>query len=132
MSLYQYLVRLETILVSRRDIEVQLLKVDVFTLGVKFTSRLRFHDGSSLSIAEELETIDQRSFERRHYKFHYQDKEDNLIFRYDNAPHHPHLSTSPAHKHIRDSIVEAEPPDLSTVLAEIDAIIYPGSNELDE
>lgn len=51
MSLYQYLVRLETILVSRQDIEVRLLKIDAFTLGVKFTSELCFHDGSCLSIA---------------------------------------------------------------------------------
>lgn len=60
MSLYQYLTRLETILVSRQDIEVQFLKIEVFTLGVKFTSKLRFYDNSILSIAEELETMDLR------------------------------------------------------------------------
>jgi hypothetical protein len=54
-----------------------------------------------------------------------QDADGNLIFRYDNAPHHPHLSTFPAHKHVGSSVIDAEPPDLNDVLAEIDAIIYP-------
>lgn len=126
MSLYHYLIRLETILRSRQDINIDLLQVGVVTVGVKFSRELRFYDESRLSIAEQLEPIGPRDFNRLAYKFHYQDKKDDtLIFRYDNAPHFPHLSTFPAHKHDGASIVEVEPPDLSEVLAEIDAIIYP-------
>ena len=54
----------------------------------------------------------------------YLDRDGNLVFRYDNAPHYPHLSTFPAHKHVGGSVVEAEPPDLSDVLVEINDIVY--------
>ena len=127
MSLYHYLVRLETILHSRQDIDVELLQIDVVTIGVKFSSEIRFYDGSRLSIVEQLEPAGKRDHNRVAYKFHYQDKDGNLIFRYDNAPHYPHLSTFPAHKHIGNTVVEAEPPDLNDVLTEIDAIIYSSS-----
>jgi hypothetical protein len=128
MSLYQYLVRLETVLSSRLDIEVEILEVGVTTLGVKFESVIRFYDGSYLSIVEQLEPIDRRDFNRVNYKFHYQDATGNLIFRYDNAPHYPQLSTFPAHKHVGKSVIEAEPPDLNDVLTEIDGMIYPDRN----
>ncbi len=125
MSLYHYLVRLETVLDSRQDIDVEVLQIDVITIGVKFKSEVSFYDASRLSIVEELEAVGKRNFKRVNYKFHYQDKAGSLIFRYDNAPHYPHLSTFPAHKHIGHTVVEAEPPDLNEVLAEIAAIVYP-------
>lgn len=124
MSLYHYLARLETILHNRQDIEVDLLQVDVFTVGVKFKSNVRFYDGSYLSIVEIVRPINKRQFTRVDYKFHYQDKDGNLIFRYDNVPHYPNLSTFPNHKHEGELVIEAKSPDLSDVLAEIDAIIY--------
>jgi hypothetical protein len=39
----------------------------------------------------------KRNFNRVNYKNRYQDKKGNLIFRYDNDPHYPNLSTFPAH-----------------------------------
>ena len=129
MSLYHYLVRLETVLHSRQDIDVELLQVDVVTMGVKFRSEVRFYDGSRLSIVEQLEPVGKRDYSQVNYKYHYQDVDGNLIFRYDNAPHYPHLSTFPAHKHVGNTVVEAEPPDLNAVLAEIDAIIYPATDD---
>ena len=125
MSLYHYLVRLETTLHSRQDIEVELLQFEIITIGVRFKSELRFYDGSYLSIVEQLELVGKQDYERIIYKYHYQDKNSNLIFRYDNSPHYPQLSTFPAHKHVGGSIIEAEPPNLTDVLAEIDALIYP-------
>lgn len=123
MSLYHYLVRLESVLQARQDIEVETLTVDVLTIGVKFQSGVYFYDGSYLSIVEVLEPIGSRGYNRINYKFHYQNKEGELIFRYDNAPHYPHLSTFPSHKHVGKAVVEAEPPDLNDVLAEIDTIL---------
>ncbi len=61
------------------------------------------------------------------YKFHYQDKEGNLIFCYDNSPHYPQLPTFPNHKHVGDSVIKAEPPDLNDILIEIDSLIYPST-----
>lgn len=125
MSLYHHLVRLETVLNSRQDIDVKLFQIDILTIGVELSSELRFHVGSRLNIVEQLEPVGERDYNRVAYKFHYQDRNGNLIFRYDNSPHYPHLATFPAHKHTSNAVIEAEPPDLNEVLAEIDAIIYP-------
>lgn len=131
MSLYHYLVRLEAILHSRQDIAVEFLQVEVLTIGVKFSSDMHFQDGSFLSVVEQLEPVSSRDFKRVAYKFHYQDKAGKLIFRYDNAPHYPNLSTFPAHKHSGEKVVEAVAPDLSEVLAEIDALVYPSAEPSD-
>jgi hypothetical protein len=131
VSLYGYLVRLETLLRSRQDIVVDRLWVEVATVLTLFTCELRFSDGSRLSVTEQLEPFGQRDFERTAYKMNYLDPDGKLIFRYDNSPHYPHLSTFPDHKHVGgrpgSAVFEAEPPDLSDVLAEIDAIVYPDS-----
>ena len=58
------------------------------------------------------------------YAYHYQDKDDELIFRYDNVPHHPEVKTHPHHKHVGNKILPTQPPDLSEVLREIDEMIY--------
>jgi hypothetical protein len=42
-----------------------------------------------------------------------------LIFRYDNAPHHPEIVTYPHHKHTPTAIELASPPHLVQVLQEI-------------
>jgi hypothetical protein len=128
MNLPHYLIRLENVLCSRQDIEVETFEIEILTLGVRVSGIVRFYDGSRLSIVEGLEVSRKQEFNRLDYKFHYQDAQGHLIFRYDNAPHHPYLDTFPAHKHIKDKVVDAKPPDLNDVLAEIDAIIYPNSD----
>lgn len=60
MNLYQYLVRLETVLRSRQDIDIELLQIDVITVGAKFRSELRFYDGSRLSVVEQLGSVGTR------------------------------------------------------------------------
>ena len=126
MNLHSYLVRLESMLNSRQDIQAEAFQITLTSIGVVFRGELRFYDGSRLSIIEEIVKTGPRSIKRINYKFHYQSADGNMMFRYDNAPHHPHLATHPAHKHIGDKVTEAHDPDLSEVLAEIDAILCPG------
>jgi len=52
------------------------------------------------------------------YAYHYQDADDNLIFRYDNAAHRPTLP-QPEHKHTRAAIELVQAPTLTDVLDEI-------------
>jgi hypothetical protein len=74
-------------------------------------------DGSVLHIKE---FIDARyRVEKVNYAYHYQDKQGNLIFRYDNARHRPDLGFGD-HKHLADgSIVQAFVPDISDVVDEV-------------
>jgi len=63
-------------------------------------------------------------------QYHYQSADGRLLFRYDNSPHYPHLSTFPSHKHVGNEIIAAEPPEFADVLREIDTIIYPQTDKL--
>jgi hypothetical protein len=85
---------------------------------------LRFTDESSLHFIEFVDV--KAGMERYKYAYHYQDREENMIFRYDMAPHHPEIPTFPHHKHTPSNKVTAcNPPALGQVLEEIDATIVP-------
>jgi hypothetical protein len=53
------------------------------------------------------------------YRYHFQDEQNNLIFRYDNTPHFPDLSSFPHHKHLGDRVVACEQPDISQVIQDV-------------
>ena len=67
MSLYSYLTRLEDTLRSRRDIDLEDLRLTLTTIGAVITADVRFYDGSRLSIVEELEKAGLRDVERIAY-----------------------------------------------------------------
>lgn len=128
MSLYSYLARVGDILHARQDILIENFQIMLTTAGAILQARLRFYDRSILIVVEEVERAGLRDVRRLAYKYHYQSADETFIFRYDDAPHHPHLLFFPHHKHIGGSVIDAEPPDLAAVLREIDALIYPASN----
>ena len=51
--------------------------------------------------------------------------DEKRIFRYDNAPHHPEISTHPHHKHIgeREKLSAADEPTLSQILDEVQEVL---------
>jgi hypothetical protein len=59
-----------------------------------------------------------------HYSYTYI-REGQRVFRYDNAPHHSDVVTHPHHKPFgdRDRVAPADQPNLSQVLAEIEALV---------
>jgi len=58
------------------------------------------------------------------YSYHYQDKDSNLIFRYDMAPHHKEIPSYPHHKHTSpEAVIASSVPDVTIVLEEIDELI---------
>jgi len=132
MDLHRYLIRVYSLVTSRQDIDVERIYTDETIPGREgtFEGRLRFWDGSLL---EFVETLVVRGFliVKTDYAYHYQDSEDQIIFRYDNAPHHPEIATFPHHKHFfdkqnrRETFIAAALPDLHAVLREIDEHLYP-------
>ncbi len=61
---------------------------------------------------------------KKSYSYHYQNTDEALVFRYDNAPHYPDLNTAPHHKHLGEKdVISASPPDLEEVLREIEKLI---------
>ena len=87
------------------------------------TEKIGLIKGSFVFINESklffTEYLDLRyKIEKLAYSFHYQDKNGELIFRYDNASHKPGHSFK-SHKHVEGAILETDIPNLKEVLEEI-------------
>jgi hypothetical protein len=105
------------------------LEIEELTIDDRSTQRgsikglLRFSDHSQLIFSEAVQWHNQQLLKER-YVYHYQNANGELIFRYDNAPHHPTVVTFPHHKHVGMKVEPASAPDLSEVLKEIELLIY--------
>ena len=84
--------------------------------------RVLFWDESYLDIYEVVNT--ELGYPVRvHYAYAYLSS-GRLVFRYDNAPHHPEVRTHPHHRHDeREKIGNSEEPTFSHILAEIDEVL---------
>lgn len=80
--------------------------------------RLRFRDYSLLEISEAIHILGN-TLSWLSYRYHYQDSIGDLIFRYDNAPHHPEIDTYPEHKHLFDAVISSTRPKIELVLKEV-------------
>ncbi|NOX60981.1 MAG: hypothetical protein GXP42_03400 [Chloroflexi bacterium] len=125
--LHRYLARLYDTILSRREIQIEELEIfdrsDEPGQTSEFYARLRFPDDSQLQVVEKL-IVERFTIIKARYSYHYQRADGALVFRYDNAPHHPEISTFPHHKHVGKAVVPSSPPDLIEVLREIDGILY--------
>ena len=77
---------------------------------------VRFEPGCELHFREFVDVTQAEP--RIMYADHYQDADNNLIFRYDNAAHRPALP-QPEHKHTRSGVEAAPAPTLAEVLDQI-------------
>ncbi len=73
-----------------------------------------FFDGSRLEFTEQLPPS------RRKYRIHLMNADDQLLVRWDSAPHHQELSTYPFHKHTMRGVEVCK---AVTVLEALDEII---------
>ncbi|MBS1258136.1 MAG: hypothetical protein MAG551_01189 [Candidatus Scalindua arabica] len=104
-------------LIERESIEIEYDEdADIGNIG----GSIVFKDGSSLHFKEIL------LGKKIQYRFHYMDERNNLISRWDNAPHHKHLDTFPHHLHLPDGVKENKPVKLIDVLDKIESIIIEG------
>ncbi len=51
------------------------------------------------------------------YSFHWQDKNADLIIRWDNSPHHTNIMTFPHHKHMKGKVYPSKEVTLEDVLS---------------
>lgn len=103
------LVHASTLTVDKRTPQAALLR-----------GELTFEDGSHLYFRELVEA--REVVERLMYSYHYQNANAELIFRYDDTPHHPHLSSFPHHKHHQSeaNLLPTSPPTMDSVVNEIE------------
>jgi hypothetical protein len=80
--------------------------------------KLRFAFRYLLAVSEILVVLDGQ-ITYIDYRYHFQDEQNNLIFRYDSTPHFPHLSSFPHHKHLPDNVIACKKPYIAEVLQEV-------------
>ena len=63
-----------------------------------------------------------------HYRMHLQDGATQCVFRYDNAPHHPHVLTHPDHKHVgpAETVEAAYLPSIGRLAIEVAQAVAAG------
>ncbi len=83
--------------------------------------KIQFTGESWLYLTEYVEV--ESGIDRGKYSYQYMNENNQLIFRYDNAPHHQKLKLSsfPHHKHdeSEENVIASNAPNLSGVLQEI-------------
>ncbi len=80
---------------------------------IRFVIELR--DDSELHVFEYVDS----GMHKIDYSYHWQDKEKRLITRWDNAPHHSEIETSPHHVHEGENINPSEEPTFVEILKKI-------------
>jgi len=80
--------------------------------------RIRFKLRYLLAVSEAL-VVENDQIASIDYRYHFQDEENSLIFRYDSTPHFPDLPSFPHHKHLPDNVIACEKLHLTTVLQEV-------------
>ncbi len=49
-------------------------------------------------------------------------RQNNLVFRYDNTPHYPDLTSFPHHKHLQNNVIVADEPFIINVIEEAELL----------
>jgi hypothetical protein len=75
--------------------------------------RAELADGSTLHVNE------SSLIGKNKYSYHWQDTQNKLVVRWDNAPHHPHLASFPHHRHEGGTVYESPRVSIDEVLLEI-------------
>ena len=80
--------------------------------------RVRFPTGSLLELNEAV-VVEMEMLMHLSYRYHFQDRENRLLLRYDNTPHFPDLESFPHHKHLENKVESCEKPSIAQVVEEI-------------
>jgi len=86
------------ILGSPHVVNIEIVREEVLDKLGLFRFRIKFIDGSFLEIFERF-SVQEGSVEVSKYSFHWQSNDGQLRRRWDNAAHHPEISTYPYHIH---------------------------------
>ncbi len=88
-----------------------------------FRYRITFHDGSLLEMFEHFQIVNGELLVTK-YRHHWQDAAGRLLKRWDNAAHHPEVSTHPHHVHdgSEENVSSSEPISAEEILAMIASI----------
>ncbi len=119
---------LDLLLQYLRDVEAAIQKLAgayveryeeeiVATNRVNLRIRVRFPNGHLLELNESI-IGEAGHLAHIGYRYHFQDRQNKLVFRYDNTPHFPDFENFPHHKHFPDKVTGVEQPSILDVIEE--------------
>ncbi len=123
-SALEYLAHIRALIVSHpRIVHWTVIREEALGRSGLFRYRLSLDDGSTLEMFERFEVVGER-VEVTKYSFHWQDASGRLRKRWDNAPHHPEVSTFPHHLHDGDesTVLPHAPVTAEEVLRMMDSL----------
>jgi hypothetical protein len=117
--LYHYFEEIEAEIKKLEDVYVERYEEEILSSNrINLRIRVRFKTGDLFELNEAV-IVEADQLERLNYRYHFQDKQNNLIFRYDNTPHFPDLENFPHHKHLSDNIISSQEPSVLEVIGEV-------------
>jgi hypothetical protein len=117
-ALADYLNQVEQALMMLEDAYIERYVEEILTpQRATLRIRVRFTRGHLLEINEAI-VVGADALMWLDYRYHCQDEQNRLIFRYDSTPHFPDLPSFPHHKHLPNQVIASEKPDVSQVLQE--------------
>jgi hypothetical protein len=116
-ALLRYLDEVEDAVGDLAAAYVELYEEEFLTSDrVNLRIRVRFYNGCLLQLNESV--IFHSELEHLGYRYHFQGKSNELIFRYDNTPHFPDLPNFPNHKHQKTGVEPSGSPSILKAIAE--------------
>ncbi|MEA5577863.1 toxin TumE [Anabaena sp. UHCC 0451] len=121
--LSDYLNQIEQSVLLYSNVYVERYEEEILTPNrANLRIRLRFNQTHLLEINEAIVVTDNQ-LQFLDYRYHFQDGNNQLVFRYDSTPHFPNLPNFPHHKHLPDDVIASDKPDITQVLQEANEII---------
>lgn len=113
----EYFLQIERVIKAFPNVRFVSLTKKIYNISQGYISgSIIFENNHRLDF---VEVKNVEFFHKMKYRYHYMNEEQEMIFRYDNAPHHTNVSTFPHHKHDGQIILESSEPNLDQVLLEI-------------
>jgi hypothetical protein len=116
--LTRYLDSVEAVVRKLKDAYVERYEEEILAFNrINLRIRVRFKTGHLFEL-NEAAIVRNDQFKRLNYRYHFQDSQNNLIFRYDNTPHFPDIESFPHHKHLTNDVVSSDEPSVVMVIEE--------------
>jgi hypothetical protein len=114
-----YLDEIEQLLLNSSNTYIEEYNAVILTTErANLRLRVRFALKYLLAVSEVLVVVDNQ-ITYIDYRYHFQDEQNSLIFRYDSTPHFPNLPSFPHHKHLPNNVIACEKPHITGVLQEV-------------
>ncbi len=117
-ELAQYLGNVETAVRGIQNANVERYEEEILSSDrINLRIRIRFAKGYLLEMNEAV-IVENGQISHLGYRYHFQDQNNRLIFRYDDTPHFPNLPFFPHHKHTPIAVEAARQPSIIEVINE--------------